>query len=48
MPVSSEALFGDDDQPVAAFERLSDGIDRIRQPDASRMTLDQRMAAAEA
>ncbi|MDX5983695.1 chromosome partitioning protein ParB [Sphingomonas echinoides] len=48
VPITSEAIFGDDDAPVAAYERLADNIDRIRLPDASAMSLDEREAAAEA
>lgn len=48
VPLESEPILGHDDQPVAAYERLADNIDRIRLPDASTMTLPEREAAAEA
>lgn len=48
VPLTSEPIFGDDDAPVAAYERLADNADRIRLPDASTMTLVEREAAAEA
>lgn len=48
VPVKTEEIFGHDDQPVAAYERFSDDVDRISLPDASAMSLEQREAAAEA
>lgn len=48
VPISSEPIFGEDDVPVGAYERLADNIDRIRLPDVSAMSLAEREAAAEA
>ncbi|MGY4396707.1 hypothetical protein ACVWZA_001892 [Sphingomonas sp. UYAg733] len=48
VPLESEPILGYDDQPVAAYERLADNIDRIRLPDVSGMSPDEREAAAEA
>lgn len=48
LPLESEPILGHDDLPVAAYERLADNVDRIRLPDASTMTLEEREAAAEA
>lgn len=41
-------IFGHDDQPVAAYQRFSDDIDRISLPDVSDMSIEERQAAAEA
>ena len=48
VPLESEPILGHDDLPVAAYERLADNVDRIRLPDVSAMSLDEREAAAEA
>lgn len=48
VPIKTEEIFGHDDQPVAAYERFSDDVDRISLPDASAMTLEERELAAEA
>lgn len=48
VPIEEEEILGHDDQPVAAYERLADNIDRIRLPDVSGMSLAEREAAADA
>jgi hypothetical protein len=48
VPIESELILGHDDQPVAAYERLADNIDRIRLPDVAGMSLAEREIAAEA
>lgn len=48
VPIKEEPIIGHDDQPVAAYERLADNIDRIRLPDVSGMSLAEREIAAEA
>lgn len=48
VPIASEPIFGHDDAPVAAYERLADNVDRIRLPDVSEMSPAEREAAAEA
>lgn len=48
LPIEEEPIVGHDDQPVAAYERLADNIDRIRLPDVSGMSLAEREIAAEA
>jgi len=48
VPLESEPILGHDDEPVAAYERLADNIDRIRLPDVSGMSLAEREIAAEA
>lgn len=48
VPVKSEDIFGHDDQPVAAYERFSDDVDRISLPDVSAMSIEEREVAAEA
>ncbi len=48
VPIEEEPIVGHDDQPVAAYERLADNIDRIRLPDVSGMSLAEREIAAEA
>jgi hypothetical protein len=48
MPIEEEPILGHDDQPVGAYERLADNIDRIRLPDVSNMSLAEREIAAEA
>src|SRR5690606_15872735 len=39
VPLKSEPIFGHDDEPVGAYERLADNVDRIRLPDVSAMSL---------
>jgi hypothetical protein len=46
--ISAEMIFGHDDLPVGIYERLQDGFDRIRLPDAASMSLMERETAAEA
>lgn len=48
IPLKSEDIFGHDDQPVAAYQRFSDDINRISLPDVSDMSIEERQAAAEA
>lgn len=48
VPLKSEPIFGHDDEPIGAYERLADNVDRIRLPDVSAMSLAEREAAAEA
>ncbi len=48
VPIEEEEILGDDDQPVGAYERLADNVDRIRLPDVAGMSLAEREAAAEA
>lgn len=48
VPLESEPILGHDDQPIAAYERLADNVDRIRLPDVSRMSLAEREVAADA
>ena len=48
VPVKSEEIFGHDDQPVAAYERFSDDVDRISLPDVSTMSIEEREVAAKA
>ncbi|MGB7408297.1 MAG: ParB N-terminal domain-containing protein [Pontixanthobacter sp.] len=47
-PVNSVDIFGDDDQPVGAMKMLADDVMRIRLPDPTSMTPDQREVAATA
>ncbi|MET0374080.1 MAG: hypothetical protein ABW128_07470 [Rhizorhabdus sp.] len=48
VPLESEPILGHDDQPVGAYERLADNVDRIRLPDVSGMSLAEREIAADA
>lgn len=48
VPIESEPILGHDDQPVGAYERLADNVDRIRLPDVSGMSLAEREIAADA
>ena len=48
VPLESEPILGHDDQPIAAYERLADNIDRIRLPDTTGMSLAEREIAADA
>jgi len=47
-PIDSTEIFGSDDQPVGAMEMLSDEVMRLRLPDPTTMTADEREAAAAA
>lgn len=48
VPLISEPIFGHDDKPIGARERLADNIDRLRLPDPAPMTHEQCEEAAEA